>query len=145
MLLAPERVILHGCNNQGVMGSGVARQIRNKWPVVYEAYSTMNLMGIRSELGMIQPAVIERDPVVRWVINVITQDGYGNDGARYASLDAIDIGLEKVSNFVKMFPGEGTKVALPMIGAGLGGLKWELVAPIVEYHLGDDAVVYYLN
>ena len=31
-------LIIHGVNCQGVMGSGVALAIRNKWPVVYDEY-----------------------------------------------------------------------------------------------------------
>ena len=31
-------VIIHGCNCQGVMSSGIALQIRNKWPGVFETY-----------------------------------------------------------------------------------------------------------
>ena len=43
-------VIVHGCNAQGVMGSGVAKQLRAKYPEIYvdyldglEEYSTENL------------------------------------------------------------------------------------------------------
>ena len=35
---APEVVIVHGCNTQGAMGSGVAKAIRRKYPWAYEAY-----------------------------------------------------------------------------------------------------------
>ncbi|ESQ88967.1 hypothetical protein ABAC460_14395 [Asticcacaulis sp. AC460] len=38
LLEAPERVICHGCNAQGVMGSGIAVPIRNRYPMVFKAY-----------------------------------------------------------------------------------------------------------
>ena len=30
--------IAHGCNAQGVMGSGVAKVIREKWPLAFQVY-----------------------------------------------------------------------------------------------------------
>ena len=38
LLGATHGIILHGCNAQGVMGSGVAKLIRAKWPGAYAAY-----------------------------------------------------------------------------------------------------------
>lgn len=32
------QVILHQVNCQGVMGSGVAKQVREKYPIVFEYY-----------------------------------------------------------------------------------------------------------
>lgn len=37
-LLACTGILVHGCNCKGVMGSGVAAAIRNRWPDVYKAY-----------------------------------------------------------------------------------------------------------
>ena len=30
--------IVHGCNSHGVMGSGVAKMVRAKYPVAYQRY-----------------------------------------------------------------------------------------------------------
>ena len=43
LLLAPERIIAHGCNAQGVMGSGVAKAIKEKWPGAYKEYRQIYL------------------------------------------------------------------------------------------------------
>ena len=40
LLDAQTDVIAHQVNCQGVMGSGVAKQIRDKWPRVYDSYVT---------------------------------------------------------------------------------------------------------
>lgn len=47
-------VIVHGCNCQGVMGSGVAKQIKEKYFTVYEIYRKIyENQGL--ELGTIIP------------------------------------------------------------------------------------------
>jgi hypothetical protein len=45
-----EKVIVHGCNAQGVMGSGVALAIRKKYPDAARAYFDMKDKG-RMQLG----------------------------------------------------------------------------------------------
>ena len=39
LLGATQKVIIQGCNAQGVMGSGVAKVIRERWPEVFETYN----------------------------------------------------------------------------------------------------------
>ena len=31
--------IVHGCNAQGVMGSGVAKALRDEWPQIFKPYA----------------------------------------------------------------------------------------------------------
>ena len=33
-ILDAKGIIMHGCNAQGVMGSGLAKDIRERWPAV---------------------------------------------------------------------------------------------------------------
>ena len=44
ILTFPERdedtIICHQVNCKGVMGAGLAKQIRDKWPVVFDEYKT---------------------------------------------------------------------------------------------------------
>ena len=125
LLGATQRVIIHGCNAQGVMGSGVARQIRQRWPNVYEVYALRHrVFGLG--LGEIVP-VATLDG--RIIVNCITQDGFGRDGRRYVDYDAIDRCLALVNDRVQGW--EATEVAMPRIGAGLGGGDWEVIEQIV--------------
>jgi len=41
LLDAPQPIIVHQVNCQGVMGSGVAKAIRDKYPQAYQAYRSM--------------------------------------------------------------------------------------------------------
>lgn len=42
-LLSSKGIIVHGVNSQGVMGSGVAKQIKDKWPEAYGSYMAHNV------------------------------------------------------------------------------------------------------
>lgn len=117
-------VIAHGVNCQGAMGSGVARAIRDKWPLVYEVYKrspTGKMM-----LGVCHLVTIETGQL--FVCNCYTQVFYGK-GCRFASPEGIEQALGAVYEWASYFD---LPVYMPKIGAGLGGLDWEIdVEPIV--------------
>ncbi len=125
LLGATQKVIVHGCNNRGVMGSGVARQIRARWPNVYEVYSLRHkVFGL--ELGDIVPVATLDDKII---VNAITQDGFGRDGQRYVDYAAIERCFETINDRVDAW--EVTEVAMPRIGAGLGGGDWNVIESII--------------
>jgi O-acetyl-ADP-ribose deacetylase (regulator of RNase III) len=74
LMTCSEEYLVHGCNAQGVMGSGVARLIRDKWPKAFRYYRDAYDRG-DLKLGT-TVWVNVRDKVV---INAITQDRYGTD------------------------------------------------------------------
>lgn len=80
-------IIGHGVNCQGVMGSGVALAIRNKFPKAYQEYLQLCSEKKPEELlGTTQLVQISDD---LYVANMFTQLKFGHDGKVYASLDAI--------------------------------------------------------
>lgn len=131
LLEAPEKYILHGCNAQGVMGSGVAKLIREKWPSAYAAYKASEQHnGMR--LGIVTYAEQEDGKVI---INGITQQFYGRTpGKVYVDYDAVREVVQAV-NWL-MFKEHGAfeipSVAMPKIGAGLGGGDWEMIEEIIQ-------------
>jgi O-acetyl-ADP-ribose deacetylase (regulator of RNase III) len=125
LLGAAQKVIIHGCNNHGVMGSGVARQIRGRWPNVYEVYALKHkVFGL--DLGDILPVATLDDKII---VNCITQDGFGRDGKQYVSYDAIEQCLQKINNRVDDW--QVSEIAMPRIGAGLGGGDWTVIEQII--------------
>jgi hypothetical protein len=141
-------IVAHGCNCQGVMGSGVAGAIKRKWPEAYNRYSElcrlMKLEHIHEHaLGCIQLVEIDNDLVVA---NMFTQVNYGRDERKYASPWAIERALrflmdrEDGQEFSKHLAGVGWNrhiitlpVYMPKVGCGLGGLDWDSeVRPIVK-------------
>ena len=135
--------ICHQVNCQGVMNSGVAKQIREKWPEVYDAYlekhNRYKRMSLTEDdmLGDIGVVYIrERDS---WAINMYSQCQYGYDGKRYTSYDAFATCLNQLSAVVP----EGKTIAFPKnIGCGLGGGNWKVISALIEEILGDEYEVY---
>lgn len=116
------RHIVHGCNCCGVMGSGVARAVRDAYPQAYEDYlQEHNSHGLM--LGNIVISV-QNDGTVLY--NALTQQNYGRDKIRYVSYWAIAETFSKLESF-----GVGA-IALPRIGAGLGGGDWHVISAIIE-------------
>jgi len=137
-------IVAHGCNCQGVMGSGVAAAVRSKWPYAYETYKGIcEAYGKDDDLlGLVQFVTVqhERDDGVNKqakivVANMFTQQFYGNDGKVYADLKAIETALEQtviMADVVKL------PIYMPKVGCGLGGLNWKTdVQPIVERIAAD--------
>lgn len=131
------RTIVHGCNAQGVMGSGVAKIIREKYPKAYERYRKEFELYNHLKLGdTIAVPCGDRvnDPTnYKVIVNAITQDFYGRDGSRYVSYDAVSDCMNKINRFSEVYGIE--EVAMPQIGAGLGGGEWNVIEAIIESEL----------
>lgn len=125
--------IIHGCNAQGKMASGVAKAIRDKWPEAYESYMSWGYYsGYR--LGDV---IFTKTDDGKTIGNLITQENYGYDGKTYANEDAIRIALQNFVLHWKSINEEKCLIGYPpiassKIGCGLGGLKWEDVSKIYE-------------
>jgi len=124
-------IILHGCNSRGVMGSGVAKIIKEKYPNAYEAYAHWCSKGFR--LGQYLP-VRDNNKII---INAVTQQNYGKvaqqqgpNPVRYVSYDAIAEIMNKINSEYT-----GSTIAMPKIGAALGGGDWRVISAIIESEL----------
>lgn len=132
-LLDAKGLIVHGCNAQGIMGSGVALAIKDKWPVVFKHYRQAFEMG-QLPLGAVQFVAVESGVMV---VNAITQYGYGRDGKRYVNYEAVAKAFEQIRDYAEDF---GQVVNFPLLGAGLGGGDWEIISTIINRTLGDEVV-----
>lgn len=117
-------MIVHGCNAQGVMGSGVALALRTKWPQIFQGYRNLcesYSFGIEL-LGCVQfvsiSSIFDKEIIVG---NLITQHEYGRDGKRYADVNAIEKALSTACQHVSLYK---LPLYMPKIGCGLGGLNW---------------------
>ena len=120
--------LVHGCNAQGVMGSGIALAIRKQYPGCYEDYRKIHDdEGL--ELGTAYPYCPTTDLVI-W--NAITQEYFGSDGARYVSYDAIQTAFMDINSAVIGFDAVEKHIHIPLIGAVRGGGNWEIIREIIE-------------
>ena len=138
--------ICHQVNCQGKMNSGVAKAIREKWPVVFEQYiKTYNNNikennGYNTLLGNVLIVNLNdyklksghtESPLI---INMFGQFDYGYDGKRYTSYDAFDNCLQKIKEVVP----KGSKIAFPYkIGCDRGGGDWEVIFAMIKSQLSD--------
>jgi O-acetyl-ADP-ribose deacetylase (regulator of RNase III) len=142
-------IILQQCNAQGVQNSGVAKEIRAKYPIVWDDYSkTIEPNPIfqesRARLGRIVVSEVSDSLLV---VCIISQQFYGKDGKRYTSYDALDTALETLERTIKVY-GSGrddTSVHHPLIGCGLGGGHWNVVKEIIEHRLGSGTTLWTLK
>lgn len=111
----------HGCNCAGAMGKGIALQFRNKFPKMYEEYKLM------CKEGAYTPGdVFDYNYGKGHIYNLGTQATWRTK----ARLEYIERSVTKMLELAKAE--NVAKIALPAIGAGLGGLKWENVKTVLN-------------
>lgn len=148
--------ICHQVNCQGKMGSGIAKAIRDKWPVVYERYKDWYEWCTDvacDEFGMYENGpdgselMIGHTQIVnindnQAVINMAAQQYYGYDGKRYTSYDAFWQCLEEIRDKVP----KGSSIGFPdHIGCCRGGANWNIIKAMIEEVLGLRYEVYIYN
>lgn len=140
LLDASEPVIVHGCNARGVMGSGVAKAIRETYPRAYDKYRQRYHDG---DLNLGDAIWVDCGRHI--VVNAITQLDFGREPRQYVSYGALIAAFRAINRQVP-FEGIERAVAMPLIGCGLGGGQWPLVAAIIETEMTDvQPVVYTLD
>ncbi len=130
-------LILHQVNCQGKMNSGVAKAIREKWPIVFEEYIKLfsnDLFVVK--LGICQPVSVTDN---QKVINMFSQDNYGYDGKMYTSYDAINTCLGKVKDYCV---NNGYKrIALPYkMCCCRGGANWDVIMAMIKANFEDSGI-----
>jgi O-acetyl-ADP-ribose deacetylase (regulator of RNase III) len=122
------KYILHGCNSKGVMGSGVAKAVRNIYPDAYDAYTIWCSKGFRLGTSLL---VHTKD---KTIINAVTQQSYGrvsiqtsNNPVRHVSYDAVSDIFKQLETLIP-----SSVVAMPKIGSALGGGDWSVLSAIIE-------------
>jgi O-acetyl-ADP-ribose deacetylase (regulator of RNase III) len=73
-------IICHFCNTEGVMGAGLAAQVKHKYPKAFQAYSQDS-----RKLGTI--TLVDVAPY-KYICNMVTQDLKGRGTQYKAVLDA---------------------------------------------------------
>ena len=120
-------IIAHQVNCKGVMGAGLAKQIRDRWPHVYTVYKDSTDLRGSSMLGKCLLVFCGTQAVA----NLFGQDGYGRD-KQYTNYTALRSALRQLARI-------GTSsIAFPYgMGAGLGGGDWDTVLRIIKEEFSD--------
>ena len=130
-------VVAHGCNAQGVMRSGVALAVRNRWPRVFDSYKHF-VHYQRPLLGKVDLVKINDDLLVA---NCITQVLFGREpGIRYVSYVAVTMCFEELRRQLAELNTDYV-INIPRVGAGLGGGKWEIISKLIEAAMPNHRII----
>ncbi len=125
LFFTEDKCIVHGCNAVGVMGSGVAKIVKAKYPQAFRDYEDYCFnTALNKRLGTNVVSYSNG----KIIVNAITQSGFGKDGAKYVSYDAIHSCFMALHDDVRI----PQKISIPKIGAGLGGGAWPVIASIIN-------------
>lgn len=130
ILDAKASALVNTVNTVGVMGKGIALQIKNAYPENFRAYAEAVKRGeIRT--GAVQVVQVSSLSGVRYIVNFPTKNHW-----RYPSkIEWIRDGLSDLRR--KIVDTSIDSIAIPPLGCGNGGLDWKTVKAEIENALHD--------
>lgn len=133
-------IIAHQVNCQGAMNSGVAKAIRNKYPIVFLEYKKVfDIQNKYDILGSVQFVKIEDNKIVA---NLFAQLNYGYDNKQYTNYDALEKCLKELAEFCIK---HNKSVAIPYkMSCVRGGGNWEIVYSLIEKYFTDEKIIMYI-
>lgn len=134
--------IVNACNKVGVMGGGIARVFKEKYPEVFLEYHALCKKNLCDKFFDVFVADSGRMIVCFYTKNHWMDDSnlQNIDDGLHALKRCLQ-GLQVVEDEVK----EKISIAFPALGCGLGGLNWDDVKKLFEKHFSDvsfDVTVY---
>jgi len=130
--------IIHQANCQNTMGSGIARQIRERYPEAYEADCQTTPGDIR-KLGTFS-WVKAKDG--KFIYNCYSQYRYGRE-QRHTNYEAVYTGLSSIEQNARELG--LTTLSLPYnMGCMLGGGNFHIVNAIIEVIFKDSPIDLYI-
>ena len=130
ILTADVEAIVNPVNCVGVMGKGVALQFKRAYPANFAKYKSVCDGG---DMNVGTVLVVETGKRVnpKYIINFPTKRHW-RDNSR---MEDIESGLNNLVEVVRLF---GIKsIAIPALGCGNGGLRWDDVLPRIEGAFAD--------
>ncbi|MFE5334998.1 macro domain-containing protein [Isoptericola sp. NPDC056573] len=130
LLAADVDALVNAVNTVGVMGKGLALQFRRVYPAMFDDYREACRSG-EVRVGRMHVWETGADSGPRFVVSFPTKEHW-----RSASrLAFVDDGLVDLAAVIRR---HGIRsVAVPALGAGLGGLDWGVVRPRIVAVLGE--------
>lgn len=115
----------HGCNCQGSMGAGIATGFKSRYPEMFAAYRAR----CKADPRQFNPGDCFFWPSTDSpsVFNLATQEDYYRSRATYDVVRAALTAMRQEADSAGI-----TRIAMPRIGAGYGGLSWKKVRAIID-------------
>jgi len=124
--------IAHQCNCRNVMGAGLAKAIKQRYPEAFEADKRFIKEHRHIAIEMLGLFSYSTSEDGRAIFNCYGQYGYGGP-VRNTDYLALEGSLRRVSNFLAEGSSLCKTLAIPFgIGCGLGGGDWQVVEAILQ-------------
>jgi O-acetyl-ADP-ribose deacetylase (regulator of RNase III) len=125
-------MIVHGCNCQNVMGSGIAKEIRERYPMAYDAdtLATEQWKKPIAKLGNFSTyaTVGKGKPFI--IVNAYTQVNFSPRGIDHFEYESFYLILRKLAELGEV------RFGFPYIGMGLAGGDKQRIFGLLEW-FGD--------
>lgn len=136
ILHADVEALVNTVNCVGIMGRGIALQFKNAYPENFAAYArACKAEDVRPGRMFVYDTGALTNP--RYIVNFPTKRHWKGK----SRMEDIESGLEDLERVIRS---KGIRsIAIPPLGAGLGGLDWAEVKPRIEQAMAslDDVVV----
>jgi O-acetyl-ADP-ribose deacetylase (regulator of RNase III) len=131
---SPAQTLVNTVNTVGVMGKGIAKEFKSRYPAMYREYRALCDQG-RLDVGNLHLWRNEK----RWVLNFPTKTTWKLP----SKMEYVERGLQK---FVEMYARLGiTSASFPPLGCGNGNLQWAEVRPLMEHYLKRTNIAIYIH
>ena len=129
-------IICHQVNAKGVMGAGLAAQIKTKFPQAFKDYKEVYDTDALKLGSLVISPVSSRTKQQLYIAHIVGQDDYGR-GRTFTNYQAITIALAQLKKF-KATLDKDLPIYFPYrMGSGLGGGSWRIVKDIIEESFPD--------
>ena len=130
LLESKAQALVNTVNTLGVMGKGIALQFKEAFPENFKQYALAckNKQLSPGDILVVRENTLEGEKII---INFPTKTEWFLK-SRY---EYIEQGLKKLVEIIEEY--KITSIAIPPLGCGNGGLKWDKVRPMIEKHLDN--------
>lgn len=130
-------VIVHGCNSKGVMGSGFAKQVRDKYPKAFDDYAARKQHYGLKMGEVISTVTTDVNNKYLVICNAITQKEFGTDkNVVYVNYESIASAFKQVYKIARDYG--LADIHFPKIGAGLANGDWDKILEIIKLNAPDN-------
>lgn len=130
MLEAETEALVNTVNTVGVMGKGIALQFKERFPMNFKIYADACK---KSEMQVGKMLVVKENTIngEKIIINFPTK----TEWFKKSQYSYIEDGLKDLVRVIEEY--KIKSIAIPPLGCGNGGLKWEKVKPMMDKYLGN--------
>jgi O-acetyl-ADP-ribose deacetylase (regulator of RNase III) len=130
LLEAQTQALVNTVNTVGVMGKGIALQFKDAFPVNFKIYAEVcknkelvpgKLLVVKEPTTLGEKIIINFPTKTEWYLK--------------SKYEYIEEGLKDLVKVIENYKIQS--IAIPPLGCGNGGLKWDKVKVLIEKYLGD--------